>query len=245
MKFNEWNLDFAFFVALLFHLFVDHLKFFLLYCQFLIEKRCPLRIKQVGSRELQVAAPLFFRTPHHLLQSIVRAARIFHLNRVCLFIIFYELCFLGKFFFLSPLSIWVYFLGFQEELYFVGERDYGPFSPVNELESLNSIRISLKCLISSGKSDGKELLQLLEKEIRDMICSYVNYICVQYPDGNPENASMTPCMQSADARYLDKLLELGLAKPTDSKLRITSKFATRVLILRNISCLHDGSQSIF
>ena len=168
--------------------------------------------------------------------------------------IYYIVCtlFLGKVLFpkkcvrvLALLCLFEFLsLAFRKS-YILWERDYGPFSPVNELESLNSICISLKCLISSGKSDGKEVLQLLEKEIRDMIISYVDDISVQYPDGDPENASMTPCMQSADARYLDKLLELGLAKPTDTKLRITSKFATRVLILRNISCLHDGNQSIF
>ena len=71
----------------------------------------------------------------------------------------------------EPLSH-VSFPVIQVELYFVEDDDFGPFSPRNELESLNSILLIINSLISCAKPDEMEVLQMLRSALVAMINSF-------------------------------------------------------------------------
>lgn len=62
----------------------------------------------------------------------------------------------------------IWFLN-EVEFYFAQDHDTGPFSPINELESLSTILFALRSLISISGCDGQVWFQPLEKEVFHMI----------------------------------------------------------------------------
>jgi len=70
------------------------------------------------------------------------------------------------------LDVQEYYYLDQVELYFVEGDDFGPFSPRNELESLNSILLIIYSLISCAKPDKIEILQMLQNATVAMLNSF-------------------------------------------------------------------------
>lgn len=70
----------------------------------------------------------------------------------------------------------------EDEWYFMEDGDTGPFSPVNELESLSTILFELRSLLSSCEAYAKNWLQPIEREILGRIDSLASVYDPIYSD---------------------------------------------------------------
>ncbi|KAJ6846217.1 uncharacterized protein M6B38_279240 [Iris pallida] len=82
----------------------------------------------------------------------------------------------------------------EVEIYFAEDDDCGPFCPKNELESLNSILLIIDSLFSCAKSDGMEVLQVLQKATVSMIncvgAQNIDSMIVKWVDTDAEESLM-------------------------------------------------------
>lgn len=142
--------------------------------------------------------------------KLIQTARILYMNEVqCLcsvsyIILMHLLCLSDG---LSSFFDW------QIELYFAGDDDFGPFSPRNELESLNFILAHLSSLISNVKYSAVEVLHLLHNTIFAMIKTV----------GDNNIDTMTAKKFGTDSEEL--LLKWGQDHGLKTMLSITCKFA--------------------
>lgn len=98
------------------------------------------------------------------------------------------------------------------ELYFVGDENYGPFSPRNELESLNLILSAINSLPKGLTNNAVEILNRLQDETLEKIKSY--------GDNNMDKMMIVKCVSNVESL----LLEWGENNGVNSKLQITCKF---------------------
>nr|XP_010913651.1 uncharacterized protein LOC105039260 [Elaeis guineensis] len=81
------------------------------------------------------------------------------------------------------------------ELYFAGDDDCGPYSPRNELESLNSILIVINSLLSGAKNDIIQVLHVLKNRIMTMINSVavqnIHEMIIEKLDADTEEMLLT------------------------------------------------------
>ncbi|XP_077238307.1 SET domain-containing protein isoform X2 [Tasmannia lanceolata] len=97
----------------------------------------------------------------------------------------------------------------ETELYFVGDDEFGPFSPKNELESLNSVLSVINLLLPSITDDRVQVLQELHDATVDMIKSLGGK--------NIANKIIEKCTSDAE----ELLLQWGKDHGVRSKLQIT------------------------
>ncbi|XP_072970445.1 uncharacterized protein [Typha angustifolia] len=94
------------------------------------------------------------------------------------------------------------------ELYFAGDDDFGPFSPRNELESLNLVLKIVNSMLSTGNGDATEVLQKLQDAMVAMVKSV----------GEQNLDDMIAQKSNTDAE--DTLLKWGERHGVRTKLKI-------------------------
>lgn len=126
----------------------------------------------------------------------------------------------------------IYFSAIQVEVYFLEDDDFGPFSPRNELESLNSILLAIKSLISSAKLDELEVLHVLENATVAMINSF----------GDLASDCMIAKNFDTNAR---ELLKWGKNHGVRTKLNIACKSSDGFFTLRYVSFVRFSFYKLF
>lgn len=122
----------------------------------------------------------------------------------------------------------------QIELYFVDDEDFGPFSPRNEIGSLNLVLRIIDSLLSCNASH--QAIQVLQ-ELRNITLSKLHLVGIQ--SGDMDQLTIDRSFNNAEED--DSLLSWAKNNGVRSKLNIARKFFSfllffSLLLLKIVSC---------